>query len=84
MSEIGVSTMEWPGNSPDLNPIENLWYILKVQVGQKRPQTIRELDQCIQKVWYEEISKQTLANLIASMPNRIKEVIKQKGGTTKY
>lgn len=76
--------MEWPGNSPDLNPIENLWYIIKVQVRQKRPRTITELDQCIQTVWYEEISKQTLENLIASMANRIKEVIKQKGGATKY
>lgn len=76
--------MEWPGNSPDLNPIENLWYIIKAQVAKKKPRTITELDKFIEKVWYEEIALDTLHRLIASMPDRIKAVIKKKGGTTKY
>lgn len=84
LSEIGVLAMDWPGNSPDLNPIENLWHILKVRVTKKKPRTLRDLDRIIEEVWYTGISAETLQNLTNSMPDRIQAVIKNKGGSTKY
>ncbi len=35
--------LEWLPQSPDSNPIENLWYILKVKVQQRLPENLNEL-----------------------------------------
>ena len=32
-----IKTLEWPGNNPDLNPIENLWCVMKNKVSEKHP-----------------------------------------------
>uniref|UniRef100_A0A8C1LG47 Tc1-like transposase DDE domain-containing protein n=1 Tax=Cyprinus carpio TaxID=7962 RepID=A0A8C1LG47_CYPCA len=29
--------LDWPGNSPDLYPIENLWSVFKRRVGKQKP-----------------------------------------------
>jgi hypothetical protein len=36
-SEFAVEILDWPGNSPDLNPIEHIWRILKDRVAARRP-----------------------------------------------
>ena len=77
--------MEWPGNSPDLNPIENLWHIIKSKVfkGGKN-MSLPELQATIRQVWDNDISMDHLINLCDSMPTRIRNVIKAKGHMTKY
>jgi len=39
MSEHGFVWMEWPPNSPDMNPIENLWAWLKTELHRRYPDT---------------------------------------------
>ena len=79
-----IKVLDWPGNSPDLNPIEKLWSILKNKVSEKQPSSATELVEAIKNVWCTEISKDYCESLISSMPNRIAAVIKNKGGATKY
>ena len=70
----------WPANSPDLNPIENLWSILEEELKceKKTPQDLPSLEKALQAAW-SRIKPETLTNLILSMPDRIKSVIKARG-----
>jgi transposase len=60
----------WPGNSPDLNPIENLWSILKRQVYKQNATNSDNLQALIMQEW-AAISQDVAQKLIASMPGRI-------------
>lgn len=84
MTENRISTLDWPGNSPDLNPIENLWHIMGSKINSIKPTSSAALIKLIEKVWYEEIPTEHLQQLVNSMPRRIAMVIKNRGGTTKY
>ena len=70
----GITSLPWPSNSPDLNPVENLWKILKVKVNTYRPRTKSELLAAIIRVWNHQITEQTLVKLATSMPKRIAQV----------
>jgi len=80
-----ITVLDWPAQSPDLNPIENLWAELKKRIATRRGDiTSKEaLWEAIEAEW-EATPKSFLENLIDSMPNRIEAVIKAKGGPTKY
>uniref|UniRef100_A0A674DE09 Tc1-like transposase DDE domain-containing protein n=1 Tax=Salmo trutta TaxID=8032 RepID=A0A674DE09_SALTR len=73
----------WPGNSPDLNPIENLWSILNRRVDKQNPTNSDKLQALIMQEW-AAISQDVAQKLIDSMPGRIAEVLKKKGQHCKY
>ena len=79
-----VSVLKWPGNSPDLNPIENLWARLKRLVGKKHPSNKQELISAIISSWFHVIDSKDLAALVDSMPARCQAVIDAKGFPTRY
>ena len=79
-----VKVLDWPGNSPDLNPIENLWTIMEDKIAEKQPSSLPDLCRTIKEVWVKEISKEYCANLVNSMPRRLAAVIQNNGGHTKY
>lgn len=83
LQERSISSMTWPANSPDLNPIENLWWKLKKLVHQKAPHCKADLLNAIRQSWNEVDTEQCLS-LVKSMPHRIQAVIKAQGGATKY
>ncbi|KAI6660736.1 Transposable element Tcb1 transposase [Oopsacas minuta] len=66
---------DWPGNSPNLNPIEHLWAILKERVNEKGQMTNRnQLIETVKLAW-QAITPDILENLVGSMPNRVKVVL---------
>ena len=79
-----ITLLEWPGNSPDLYHIENLWAVLKNKVTDKHPSNISALIEAIKLVWIRKIPDKFCKNLIESMPRRMKVIIKAKRGLTKY
>ena len=79
-----VRVLKWPGNSPDLNPIENLWTLIKKKVSTSNPTTMDELKRIIKEIWCKDIDQNLFKNLLDSMQSRIQKVIKNKGYYTKY
>ncbi len=84
-NDHGVGVLDWPENSPDLNPIENIWGIVKRKKKNKRPKKCRwaESQKNVKETW-ASIPPQQCHKLITSMPRRIEAVIKAKGAPTKY
>jgi transposase len=80
-----LEKLNWPANSPDLNPIENLWKILKdaVQHGSICPKNTSDLRVVIAREW-KIISGQKLLLLCHSMPTRLQAVIEASGGHTRW
>jgi transposase len=75
---------DWPPQSPDLNPIKNLWKIIKTNIQTNyQPKSIPEMKEAIQQAW-DNIPAQTLRNLLRSMPSRMEAVIKANGGPINY
>ncbi len=83
LNDHGVVVLDWPENSPDLNPRENLWGIVKRKMRNKRPKNADELTATVKETW-ASIPPQQCHKLITSMPRRIEAVIKAKGAPTKY
>ena len=73
----------WPAQSPDLNPIENLWHHLKQEIRKAKVSHIDQLVDTIKNCWYS-ISPDYCKKLSDSMPTRIDETIRNKGSWTKY
>ena len=68
----------WPGNSPDLNPIENLWAIIKRRLQDKDTSSMDRLQSAIQDIW-DNLDKEHLQHLADSLPTRLEKVKKKKG-----
>ena len=77
--------LEWPAQSPDLNPIENLWSIVKNRVYNYETRAVsrQELWERFEYVW-SSITVEECKKLIGSMPARIAAVVRSRGGYTKY
>ena len=80
----GVQSIFWPPNSPDLNPIENLWGLMIRQLGQKSFTTKQELIAGILNIWNHSISAETCSKLIDSMPERLEKLRLARFCHTKY
>ena len=77
------STLPHPPQSPDLNPIENLWDHLERKIREHTIQNQNQLKQVITEEWHK-ISPEVTQKLSSSMKRRLQSVIAAKGGHTKY
>jgi transposase len=80
-----IKVLDWPPQSPDINPIENLWSILdkKIRKQEKKPVNVEELWEILQKEWYK-IDLEIIRNLYISMTSRVDALRRNHGGYTKY
>lgn len=84
-SQTGIRSLSWPARSPDLNPIENVWSLLKrnvrrsLQPGDGLPQ----LEELLKTEW-AKLNQSTISHLIESLPSRVGKVISRRGEMSGY
>ena len=78
LSSKNIEILDWPSQSADLNPIENLWFELKKLIKAENIKKKSDLAQGI-KISWEKISSDYCKSLVESMPRRMDELVKNKG-----
>lgn len=81
----GIERMEWPAMSPDLNPIEHVWDMMRRSIDQLEPypQGLQQLGVALEAVW-DALAVRDINRLIGSMRQRCEAVIAAGGGHTRY
>lgn len=85
LNHVGITVMEWPARSPDMNPIEHVWDLLKRSVKSRMPppNNLNELRNALLEEW-QRLPQETIDNIIRSMPRRMETLIRARGGNTRY
>ena len=83
LRDNSVNVLEWPSQSPDLNPMNHLWRDLKIALHRWSPSNLTEFKRICREEW-PKIPKSMCAKLVASYPRRLEAVIAAKGASTKY
>ena len=78
-----IVTLSWPSISLNMNPIENLWSILKTKVAYRRSHTIKDLIKAINKEW-NTLPNELALKLSNSMKNQIETLIDASDDYTMY
>lgn len=92
MRNHGIETIDWPPYSPDLNPIEHLWWALKKKLHELHPKfdyigdiniKWEQFENGLREAW-SVIPDSLISKLILSMPRRLNAVRTAHGYQTKY
>jgi len=79
----GVKVMDWPSQSPDCNPIENVWALLKAKLCRKKINSVGHLLDTIKLEW-KQLSAEYARKLAQSCPKRCQAVIQNGGDWIPY
>jgi hypothetical protein len=74
---------DWPSNSPDFNPIEDIWSELDYELQKTGPKNITKLKSALKKAW-KNLDETKVKSSIESIPRRLEECLKLKGERTSY
>jgi hypothetical protein len=82
---LGIPVHPRPSSSPDLNPIENVWSVIKqrIKACSMFPSTIEEMKVAVQEEW-DRLQPADFNKYIDSMPERLQQLKERRGMQTQY
>jgi transposase len=83
LEKAGAVVLPHPPYSPDLNPIENIWAVLKAKAAVKEPRTHEELKKALEDAW-AELTPTRFRAFADSMQRRMQLVVESGGEHTRY
>ena len=83
MQKMNICVLPWVAQIPDLNPIEHLWHHLGRVVDEMCPTSLQDLKDKLFSAW-EGIQPEITEKPVDSLPTHVCEVIRSRGGSTKY
>lgn len=85
MQDNGLNVLPWPPQSPDMNPIEHVWNEVERRIRKRSPlpHSAEDLWEALQEEW-NGFGTEFLEKLYNSMPQRIEDLLKSKGGSTRW
>ena len=78
-----INYLSWPSQSPDLNPIENVWSVHKTNVSNHRVTSVQHFIQIIKEEW-QALDKIFAKNFVISMKNHISLLLSNEGDHILY
>ena len=83
LAQKNIEVLDWPSNSPDLNPIENVWAYVQNSLTSALPRSANELWESVRNAW-AAVPVELLQNLYNSIPTRLDKIIECSGGQSPY
>jgi hypothetical protein len=83
--QFHIPTITWPPSSPHLNPIDNIWSVLKTKLNahNPRPEGKQQMKQAILEEW-NAITVEDIQKNVDCMPEHIRAVLEAEGGHTRW
>ena len=79
----GIQSLSWPSQSPDCNPIENVWGLMKLKINKRPPTSMKNFMERIKKEW-KNLPVDFAEKLVNSMEHRIELLIERNGDYINY
>ncbi|ORD98366.1 TCB2 [Hepatospora eriocheir] len=83
LDEKEIEVLDWPPQSPDMNPIEAVWALVKLNLVKFGKLKGKELKEKITEIWYS-MPDELIVNYVISFHKRCLAVFNAKGNNTKY
>ena len=85
MEENHINTFEWPPQSPDLSPIENILNAMKMKLKamKPRPKTYPKMRDAMLEIW-AALTDKLREDLVGTFKDRLKKVLLSKGDLIKF